>query len=84
MNLIKFCLELPKLKKDNPMTKLSHAMEVAGKWLEIEGVDMIIPRADTNEVVVVISCHPDTFKHLIPENFKGIPVKVRYMKSYAA
>ncbi len=66
------------------MTKLSYAMDVAGKWLEIEGVDMIIPRPDTNEVVVVISCSPDRLKSTIPTSINDIPVKTRYVKSHAA
>jgi len=66
------------------MTKLSQAMEVAGKWLELEGVDMIIPRPDTNEVVVVITCQPDSLKHLIPHSVKDIQVKIRYEKYNAA
>ena len=66
------------------MTKLSQAMEVAGQWLELEGVDMIIPRPDTNEVVVVISCHADSLKNSIPSSIKEIPVKIRYMKVRAA
>jgi len=59
-------------------------MDVAGQWLEIEGVDMIIPRPDTNEVVVVISCQPDSLKHLIPHSVKDIQVKIRYAKYHAA
>ncbi len=66
------------------MTKLSHAMEVAGRWLEIEGVDMIIPRPDANEVVVVINCPPESLKHLIPSMIHDIKVKVRYEKYHAA
>jgi len=66
------------------MTKLSQAMEVAGKWLELEGVDMIIPRPDTNEVVVVITCQPDSLKHLIPPSVQDIQVKIRYAKYHAA
>ena len=66
------------------MTKLSQAMEVAGKWLELEGVDMIIPRPDTNEVVVVITCQPDSLKHLIPPSVKDIQIKIRYEKYHAA
>lgn len=66
------------------MTELSHAMEVAGKWLEIEGVDMIIPSPDTNELVVVISCQPDSLKHLIPRAVQGIQIKIRYEKFHAA
>ena len=66
------------------MTNLSHAMEVAGKWLELEGVDMIIPRPDTNEVVVVISCHADSLLNEIPSSIKEIPIKIRYVKVRAA
>lgn len=66
------------------MTKLSYAMDVAGKWLEIDGVDMIIPRPDTNEVVVVVSCHPDSLKKAIPTSIKDIPVKTCYVKFRAA
>jgi len=66
------------------MTKLSHAMDVAGKWLEIEGVDMIIPRPDSNEVVVVISCDPNNLKNSIPESIKDIQIKIRYEKIRAA
>ncbi len=66
------------------MSNLSHAMDVAGKWLEIDGVDMIIPRPDTNEVVVVISCNPDSLKNSIPHTIKNIQVKVRYEKFRAA
>ena len=66
------------------MTKLSQAMEVAGKWLELEGVDMIIPRPDTNEVVVVISCHADSLINAIPSSIKEIPIKIRYVKVRAA
>ena len=84
MKRSEFCLELPKTEKGNPMTKLSRAMEVAGKWLEIDGVDMIIPRPDTNEVVVVISCQPNSLKHLIPSTIHNFPVKVRYEKIHAA
>ena len=66
------------------MTKLSHAMDVAGKWLEIEGVDMIIPRPDSNQVVVVISCDPSNLKNTIPESIKDIQIKIRYEKIRAA
>ncbi len=66
------------------MTKLSYAMDVAGKWLEIDGVDVIIPRPETNEVVVVISCHPDSLKNSIPSSIKDIRVKTCYKKFYAA
>lgn len=66
------------------MTKLSQAMDVAGQWLALEGVDMIIPRPDTNEVVVVISCHEDSLKNSIPSSIKEIPVKMRYVKVRAA
>ena len=66
------------------MTKLSHAMDIAGRWLDIEGVDMIIPRPDTNEVVVVINCAPESLKHLIPSFIQEIPVKIRQEKVTAA
>lgn len=59
-------------------------MELTEKWLEIEGVDMIIPRPDTNEVVVVITCHPDSLKHIIPPSVRGIEIKIRYEKYHAA
>jgi len=84
MKRSEFCLELPKTEKGNPMTKLSRAMEVAGKWLEIDGVDMIIPRPDTNEVVVVITCQPDSLKHLIPTTIHDFPVRIRHEKFHAA
>jgi len=84
MKRSEFCLELPKTEKGNPMTKLSRAMEVAGKWLEIDGVDMIIPRADTNEVIVVITCQPDSLKHLIPATIHNFPVRIRHEKFHAA
>lgn len=66
------------------MSNLSQAMDVAGKWLEIEGVDMIIPRPDANEVVVVISCNPDSLKSSIPQSIKDIQIKIRYEKFRAA
>jgi len=66
------------------MIKLSYAMDVAGKWLEIEGVDMIIQHPETNEVIVVVSCPPDNLKHLIPTFVKDVPVKTCYVKVRAA
>ena len=66
------------------MTKLSYAMDVAGKWLEMDGVDMIIPRPETNEVVVVISCPVENLKNSIPTSIKDIPVKTCYKRFYAA
>ena len=84
MNFVISCLELDQLIKDELMTKLSHAIDLAGKWLEIDGVDMIIPRPDTNEIVVVITCHPDSLKHLIPPALEDIQVKIRYEKYHAA
>lgn len=84
MNFFKFYLKLLKLTKGNIMTELSQAMEVAATWLDLEGVDMIIPRPDTNEVVVVITCHPDSLKHLIPSSVQNIQVKIRYEKYHAA
>lgn len=66
------------------MTKLSRAMDVAGKWLDLEGVDMIIPRPEENEVVVVVSCPPDNLKHLLPTSIQDIIVRTCYKKFYVA
>ena len=66
------------------MTELSRAVDIAGKWLDIEGVDMIIPRPDKNEIAVIITCHPDSLKHLIPSTVNGIGVIVRHEKFSAA
>ncbi|MBN4080433.1 hypothetical protein JYT31_02100 [Beggiatoa alba] len=66
------------------MTKLSYAVDVAGKWLEMEGVDMVIPRPETNEVVIAMSSHSDSLKNSIPAFIKDIPVKICYVKSHVA
>jgi len=66
------------------MSNLSQAMVVAGKWLELEGVDMIIPRPESNEIVVVISCHPDGLKHLIPTSINNVQISIRHEKIHAA
>jgi hypothetical protein len=59
-------------------------MDVAGKWLDLDGVDMIIPRPEANEVVVIVSCPPDNLKHLLPHSIQDIVVRTCYKKFYAA
>lgn len=56
------------------MTHLCGVIEHTKHWLELEGVEMIIPALLQNSIYVLTSSNPTLVKKHIPEEFMGYPV----------
>jgi len=61
------------------MSDFETAMNEAVQWLNIPGVETIIPSHDDEAIIVLISSSTLLISAFIPERFKGFPVSFYYV-----
>ncbi|MBN4080430.1 hypothetical protein JYT31_02085 [Beggiatoa alba] len=62
------------------MTDFENALQKTSDWLNIPGVETIIPDHVEQSIMVLISCSPEKISEQIPTIFMGFFVNIYYVQ----